>query len=93
MRQKLSIVLVLILAAVPTAAQDKSQRTIRFAAMDENRDGVITRQEWRGSAQSFQTHDWNGDGVLSGDEVRATISSPTGRHAGSRPSIMIATAA
>jgi Ca2+-binding EF-hand superfamily protein len=61
--------MVLSLAAMPAAAQ-QPQRTIRFAAMDENRDGVISRQEWRGSAQSFRTHDWNGDGVLSGDEVR-----------------------
>ena len=43
----------------------------RFQAMDVNRDGRITRDEWRGSAQSFRVHDWNGDGVLSGDEVRA----------------------
>ena len=70
MRQKLSIVMALSLAALPTAAQDRTQRTMRFAAMDENRDGVITRQEWRGSAQSFQVHDWNHDGVFSGDEVR-----------------------
>ena len=69
MRTKLSIAMVLSLAAMPAAAQ-QPQRTIRFAAMDENRDGVISRQEWRGSAQSFRTHDWNGDGVLSGDEVR-----------------------
>jgi hypothetical protein len=43
---------------------------IRFAVMDSNRDGRITRQEWRGSDQSFRVHDWNGDGVLEGDEVR-----------------------
>jgi Ca2+-binding EF-hand superfamily protein len=43
---------------------------IRFAQMDLNRDGVIDRKEWRGSAQSFRVHDWNGDGVLSNEEVR-----------------------
>ena len=69
MRAKLSIVTVLSLAAT-TGAAAQTQRAIRFAAMDANRDGVITRQEWRGSAQSFRTHDWNSDGVLSGDEVR-----------------------
>ena len=31
--------------------------------MDRNNDGGITRQEWNGSARSFQVHDWNGDGV------------------------------
>jgi Ca2+-binding EF-hand superfamily protein len=43
---------------------------MRFRAMDTNRDGVITRQEWRGNDRSFRNHDWNGDGKLSGDEVR-----------------------
>jgi Ca2+-binding EF-hand superfamily protein len=44
--------------------------TIRFQGMDRNHDGVITRDEWRGSDQSFKVHDWNGDGRLSGNEVR-----------------------
>jgi Ca2+-binding EF-hand superfamily protein len=38
--------------------------------MDTNNDGRITRDEWRGSERSFANHDWNGDGVLSGDEIR-----------------------
>ena len=45
-------------------------RAIRFQAMDLNNDGVITRQEWQGSDRSFDVHDWNGDGRLSGEEVR-----------------------
>ena len=47
-----------------------NQQRMRFAEMDANGDGRITRQEWRGSARSFDVHDWNNDGVLSGDEVR-----------------------
>lgn len=43
---------------------------IRFEAMDLNRDGVITREEWKGNARSFTVQDWNGDGRLSGEEVR-----------------------
>jgi Ca2+-binding EF-hand superfamily protein len=43
---------------------------MRFQSMDRNGDGVITRDEWQGSARSFMVHDWNGDGRLSGDEVR-----------------------
>ena len=43
---------------------------MRFQAMDLNNDGRITRAEWKGSDQSFKVHDWNGDGVLSGEEVR-----------------------
>ena len=44
-------------------------RQMRFRGMDADNDGVITRDEWRGSAESFRQHDTNGDGVLSGDEV------------------------
>lgn len=42
---------------------------MRFRGMDRNNDGRITRAEWRGNDQSFRNHDWNGDGVLSGNEV------------------------
>jgi Ca2+-binding EF-hand superfamily protein len=38
--------------------------------MDRNRNGVIEREEWNGSRRSFTVHDWNGDGILSGEEVR-----------------------
>lgn len=41
----------------------------RFQNMDTNNDNVVSRTEWRGSAQSFRTHDWNNDGVLSGREI------------------------
>jgi phycobilisome linker polypeptide/uncharacterized protein DUF4214/EF hand domain-containing protein len=44
----------------------------RFRGMDRNNDGVITRNEWRGSNRSFEVHDWNGDGILSGDELNAS---------------------
>ena len=65
----------LVLALVPAhgagaAPQAGSAEAARFRAMDQDRDGVITRSEWRGSTQSFDVHDWNRDGVLSGEEVR-----------------------
>jgi Ca2+-binding EF-hand superfamily protein len=47
--------------------------------MDRNNDGVITRAEWRGSAQSFDVHDWNRDGRLAGDELRTGAAWPPGR--------------
>lgn len=50
--------------------QAQAQAQIRFQAMDANNDRVISRAEWRGSARSFEVHDWNGDGVLSGVEVQ-----------------------
>jgi hypothetical protein len=53
------------------AQRGRGQATsMRFAAMDTNRDGVISKDEWRGSERSFANNDWNGDGQLSGDEVR-----------------------
>jgi Ca2+-binding EF-hand superfamily protein len=60
-------------AEAPAPADDQGQRgaaQMRFEVMDQNRDGRISRNEWRGSARSFEVHDWNGDGVLAGDEVR-----------------------
>jgi hypothetical protein len=49
--------------------QGQAETQMRFAGMDTNRDGAISRDEWRGSPRSFQNHDWNGDGRLSGQEV------------------------
>ena len=43
----------------------------RFALMDVNRDGIIARNEWTGTARAFTANDWNRDGVLSGDEIGA----------------------
>jgi len=58
-------------ACLLIATLEAQPRTaIRFAEMDTNRDGVITRNEWRGSDQAFRNHDWNGDGRLSGNEVQ-----------------------
>jgi Ca2+-binding EF-hand superfamily protein len=42
---------------------------MRFRAMDRNNDGAIARSEWTGTRESFVVNDWNGDNVLSGEEV------------------------
>jgi Ca2+-binding EF-hand superfamily protein len=55
-------------AAVPQTYE--SEREARLRSMDRDNDGVITRAEWAGSADGFRRRDRNGDGVLSGDEVR-----------------------
>jgi Ca2+-binding EF-hand superfamily protein len=55
----------------PAAAAPVNQR--RFRGMDRNNDGVISRNEWRGSRQSFDVHDWNNDGVLNGQEVDEAV--------------------
>ena len=36
-----------------------------FADLDRDRDGRISRQEWRASDQSFRRHDNPGDGLVS----------------------------
>lgn len=58
-------------AAEPQTGRTAQQReNMRWRAMDTNGDGRITRAEWRGNDRAFRNHDWNNDGVLSGDEVR-----------------------
>ena len=42
---------------------------MKIQGMDADKDGAITRSEYGGDDQSFAHHDWNGDGVLSGEEV------------------------
>ena len=58
-------------AVTSAEAQNQPVSRMRFQALDRNNDGRITRDEWNGSERSFQSHDWNGDGELSGNEVRA----------------------
>jgi hypothetical protein len=56
--------------APPPASPPPTVPPGRVRAMDTDRDGVVTRAEWRGSDQAFRNHDTNRDGVLSGAEVR-----------------------
>ena len=58
-------------AVTPADAQTGPVNRNRFQALDRNNDGRITRDEWNGNERAFRNHDWNGDGVLSGNEVRA----------------------
>src|SRR5262245_28697716 len=76
---KSSIVLTAVMAlALPAASSAQRVAPMRFQGMDTNRDGVITRAEWRGSARAFRNADWNGDGILSDDEVRPGAERPIG---------------
>jgi Ca2+-binding EF-hand superfamily protein len=65
----LAVAVVLAVAGGQIAAPQRG-RAMRFQGMDRDNDGRISRAEWNGSDQSFKVHDWNGDGVLSGEEVR-----------------------
>jgi Ca2+-binding EF-hand superfamily protein len=70
MRRSLTISLAAMALTIAGASHAQAQGEMRFRGMDTNRDGEISFQEWRGSATAFREHDWNGDGKLSGDEVR-----------------------
>jgi hypothetical protein len=50
-------------------AESQAEEARRLRAMDTDNDGVITRAEWQGTAQSFRQQDANHDGVLSGQEL------------------------
>lgn len=60
-------------AVAGDAAAGQRGATMRFQAMDRDRDGRISRAEWTGSDRSFAAQDWNGDGVLAGEEVRLGV--------------------
>jgi hypothetical protein len=52
------------------AARDKGPDAPESdTGLDRNRDGVVRRNEWPGDDRSFNAHDWNRDGLLSGDEI------------------------
>ena len=53
----------------------------RFHGLDRNRNNVVSRAEWNGDDRSFRNHDWNRDGMLSGDELIAGAT-PRRRHVG-----------
>jgi len=68
-----------VTAQDPSSTDDESRRrqsetlAARIVSMDADKDGVVTRAEWRDDAQAFQQQDTNRDGVLSGTEVRAAV--------------------
>jgi len=77
MKIPLKIGLAVVVASLAGAAQAQAQ--MRFQGMDRDHNGKITWDEWRGSERAFRNADWNGDGELSGDEVRSGARRPAAR--------------
>jgi len=69
-RQRAAVLVAVCGIGVSTASAQSYYQT-RFRGQDRNRDGVVSRGEWRGSEWAFRNHDLNGDGVLSNREFRA----------------------
>ena len=67
---------------VEEARRTRDSDLMKLPGMDANDDGAITRQEYRGNDRSFANHDWNGDGVLSSDEIRPGAHKPARRAEG-----------
>ena len=58
------------------ARPDPNRWDPRFHGLDRDRNNRVSRAEWNGDNRSFASHDWNRDGVLSGDELRAGATRP-----------------
>jgi len=61
---------------VEEARRMRDSDMAKFRGMDANNDGAITRREYSGNDRAFANHDWNGDGVLSGEEVKPGVHKP-----------------
>lgn len=62
---------VFALSALAGPAHAKAKAKITYQNADRNRDGMVTLKEWQIESDSaFAGRDWNGDGVLSGNEMK-----------------------
>ena len=84
MVQKTFLAVALLFAAALTVT---AQNRVVSHPDDENGDGRISRDEWRGDRRTFREYDQNRDGVLSGNEVPGgNDRDRTGRNTRSRSS-------
>jgi hypothetical protein len=63
--------------AVGTAGTTVRDRRSRFFALDENSDGIVSRNEWDGTRAQFNQIDANRDGVLTQREYVGTTANDT----------------
>ncbi len=59
----------MLITTVGLANAKNDKYKMKYSSMDVNRDGIVTSDEWRGDMHLFLSSDWNGDGVLSGNEA------------------------
>jgi Ca2+-binding EF-hand superfamily protein len=65
--------MLLVAATVAIAggtAEAQRARALRFQDLDVDRDGRVSRAEWKGSDRAFDAYDRNGDGDLTRAEIR-----------------------
>lgn len=54
----------------PPNGRQKNGKLKKLKKMDANKDGQITREEWKGRARGFQKADRNNDGIITKDELK-----------------------
>ncbi|MEN6344062.1 MAG: EF-hand domain-containing protein [Armatimonadia bacterium] len=72
------LLLVCVLACLPACGQINSQMSrpeiaARVRQFDANKDGQVTREEFRGPENVFRFIDRNGDGVITAEELTAFV--------------------
>jgi len=68
-------------APAPVARGKEPDAAEANVGLDRNGDGLVRRNEWPGDDRSFNAHDWNRDGLLSGDEIKEAEQAEAGRRA------------
>ena len=56
--------------AAPNGHKANKKAHLSFGQLDKNHDGVITKEEWRGTAKSFARRDVDHDGKLTPKEYQ-----------------------
>lgn len=91
---RITLVMVVAASALKATlgyAQNTPSPDIMMARQDGDRDGRISRQEWRGPTQRFGVLDINSDGYLTRDELQQGITAAIAARAFNKPLIDVHT--